>query len=914
MVNTSQTTVSKSQVNNPQIQALYQACINKDLNKIDELIKQQWQINRTRYINAVLDKEGNTALHLACTQGHEEMVEFLVRVGGNLKKTNKYHYDPLHTALYHRQEKLACHLIETYPNKINFTLKGEYGRTLFHTAVFHDYIEVIRLLLTHIPKRNRLSLINAKTTDSQTSTALHTAARHGFDEIAALLLTNNVDVNAVNSLGETALVEAVIHNKFLVIREFYNRSIYLTKADLIKIANKNSKEQLNVLQSQTQPNLKDIQSVVGMYNQAFDLQVAEATKALLTTQLSLLSMDDFISCFDTLIELLVQRARDSLAQNNFCLSIESVEEGINAMIEGKLDPFVATVLGKSTTDLSIPLKLVYSRFNNITVHQKFKDWGKYLPESYRFHMEDVSLQLKSYLLSTAAGHISQQQSDAIKMKLDFLWLVGDAKRNAVFADVYEFLKQAIKQNDIGWVNNQLNLRLAAVEMRALIQRVKALLERDFPEDNKIYLENAQRRLRQSLYSKPPVTAKLEQALQSRLIGQSHAVKMVADKLSNISQAKKQSKPTVFIFYGPTGVGKTEMAQAMASAGFQNMKTVGPADRLIKFSMEKYSEKHSVSAFFGAPTGYVGSQDKPNLAKALDPFVVSQESGSDNKVVKNIVLLLDEFEKAADEIKQACLTLFDEGKVTVHYTEGTKNCQETYLIQNSFIVATSNLFSTEITQLFNEKQSVEQINNEFNRLVGKSRALSPELLGRFQPIPFGPLKQGQEFQQLVRLKLQAVCKKEQLNRGLKGIVIDKESEKLVLEALENELYTGGTNLRAVARYLENEFSKLFANQSFAEPSDWIISLQYDVETKRVIFVFKVDDGITTFSYKEDASGQKRFLTQAALIQDSDEKSNQNLEQAIPKISPYANLLLLPRVQKNEKTTDDKQLPKVPKPTL
>jgi len=210
-------------------------------------------------------------------------------------------------------------------------------------------------------------------------------------------------------------------------------------------------------------------------------------------------------------------------------------------------------------------------------------------------------------------------------------------------------------------------------------------------------------------------------LRNTVFGQDHAITKVTDSITiSLSGLKDPNKPIAsYLFTGPTGVGKTELAKRLAQA--MGMK-------LIRYDMAEYQEQHTVSKLIGSPPGYVGHGD----GKAGDGMLISNLE--DNP---NCVLLLDEVEKAHPDLMSVLLSLLDEGTIT-------SSTGKVVSAKNAIIILTSNLGARDATiksigfneETFNHKAVDTAINNFFapefrNRLDGiiKFNSLAPESMSR-----------------------------------------------------------------------------------------------------------------------------------------------------------------------------------------
>jgi len=228
---------------------------------------------------------------------------------------------------------------------------------------------------------------------------------------------------------------------------------------------------------------------------------------------------------------------------------------------------------------------------------------------------------------------------------------------------------------------------------------------------------------------------LEDELHKRVVGQEEAIEAVADAVRRNRAGLQDPKRPIgsFIFLGSTGVGKTELAKALAEYLFDN------EDALTRIDMSEYQEKHSVSRLVGAPPGYVGYDEGGQLTEAVRRKPYS-------------VVLLDEIEKAHPDVFNILLQVLDDGRLT-------DNKGRVANFKNTIIILTSNLGSHIIQENFsgmdegNEDEIMAKTKNEVFELLRKS--LRPEFLNRIdETILFTPLSR-ENITEIVRLQLQHI---------------------------------------------------------------------------------------------------------------------------------------------------------------
>ena len=241
--------------------------------------------------------------------------------------------------------------------------------------------------------------------------------------------------------------------------------------------------------------------------------------------------------------------------------------------------------------------------------------------------------------------------------------------------------------------------------------------------------------------------KLEEELGRRIIGQTEAIAAVSDAIRRSRAGLNDTQRPIgsFIFLGTTGVGKTELAKALADHLFQDESA------LTRIDMSEYQERHSVSRLVGAPPGYVGYDEGGQLTEAVRRKPYS-------------IILLDEIEKAHPDVFNLLLQVLDDGRLT-------DNKGRTANFKNSLIIMSSNLGSEMIQEMVDEQadtdrnEQMDQVKRELLPLLRK--ALRPEFLNRIdETIVFTPLNR-EEIRRIVRLQIDLLSKRV----GEQGIIVD-----------------------------------------------------------------------------------------------------------------------------------------------
>lgn len=274
---------------------------------------------------------------------------------------------------------------------------------------------------------------------------------------------------------------------------------------------------------------------------------------------------------------------------------------------------------------------------------------------------------------------------------------------------------------------------------------------------------------------------LEKDLEKRVVGQELAITAVSEAIRRSrSGLSDPGRPMgAFLFMGPTGVGKTELAKALAEQLFNQ------EEALIRLDMSEYMEKHSVSKLIGSPPGYVGYEEGGQLTEALRrrPYAV---------------VLFDEIEKANHDVFNILLQIFDDGRITDSKGR-TVNCK------NALFIMTSNLGSDLLLQKLEHSRS--QISKEtiMTTLEPVLKAhFRPEFLNRLDEVlPFLPL-QEKDMEKIVEIQLHL------LTRRLAERDITLSWDAAVLKYLAEEGYDPFFGARPLKRLIQQDVSNLLAN--------------------------------------------------------------------------------------------------------
>lgn len=303
---------------------------------------------------------------------------------------------------------------------------------------------------------------------------------------------------------------------------------------------------------------------------------------------------------------------------------------------------------------------------------------------------------------------------------------------------------------------------------------------------------------------------LEEVLHDRVIGQEEAVKAISKAIRRARSGLKDPKRPIgsFIFLGPTGVGKTELARALAETMF------GEEDAMIRVDMSEYMEKHSTSRLVGSPPGYVGYEEGGQLTEK-----VRQKPYS--------VILLDEIEKAHPDVFNTLLQVLEDGRLT-------DSKGRTVDFRNTVIIMTSNVGAQELKSNKYAGFTMDDTGQDYKDMKSKvmdemKKAFRPEFLNRIDEIIVFHSLEKKHMKDIVKLMV------DQLQKRLTELEVDFKLTDAALDKIANEGFDPEYGARPLRRSIQKNVEDLLSEELLKESITHGQNVVIDVNDKDEFYV-------------------------------------------------------------------------------
>ena len=425
---------------------------------------------------------------------------------------------------------------------------------------------------------------------------------------------------------------------------------------------------------------------------------------------------------------------------------------------------------EDTVEILKGIKDYYENYHRVKISDDVIEQSVYLAERY---ITDRFLPDKAIdVIDEAGSKANLQNKKLIELKKlnDRLKAVQTEKENAVSSDSTEDYQKAaeLKAKECALVEQINKLNESGIDTTLTLENIAEVIE----DWTKIPVKSLTETESEKLLN-------LESRIKEYVLGQDHAVTVVAEAIRrNRARLTRARRPVSFIFAGPTGVGKTELAKTLARVMFDS------EDAMIRIDMSEYMEKHTVSKLIGAPPGYVGYDDAGQLTEKVRRKPYS-------------IILLDEIEKAHADVFNILLQILDDGRVADSHGRIVN-------FENTVIIMTSNAGS-----------QVKSASLGFNKTEDDSAAartdmalkeiFRPEFLNRVDDIITFKSLSRENLVGIVDLMIKELAT--ELFRKEIILVVDDSAKELILEKGYDPKFGARPLRRAIEKNIQNEIASL-----------------------------------------------------------------------------------------------------------
>ena len=425
---------------------------------------------------------------------------------------------------------------------------------------------------------------------------------------------------------------------------------------------------------------------------------------------------------------------------------------------------------EDTVEILKGIKDYYENYHRVKISDDVIEQSVYLAERY---ITDRFLPDKAIdVIDEAGSKANLQNVKLIELKklTDKLKAVQTEKENAVSSDSTEDYQKAaeLKAKECALVEEINKLNESGIDTTLTLENIAEVIE----DWTKIPVKSLTETESEKLLN-------LESRIKEFVLGQDHAVNIVAEAIRrNRARLTRARRPVSFIFAGPTGVGKTELAKTLARVMFDS------EDAMIRIDMSEYMEKHTVSKLIGAPPGYVGYDDAGQLTEKVRRKPYS-------------IILLDEIEKAHADVFNILLQILDDGRVADSHGRIVN-------FENTVIIMTSNAGSQIKSASLGFNKTEDDTASARTELALKE-IFRPEFLNRVDDIiTFKPLSR-ENLVGIVDLMIKELAT--ELFRKEIILEVDEEAKQLILEKGYDTKFGARPLRRAIEKHIQNKIASL-----------------------------------------------------------------------------------------------------------
>ncbi len=460
----------------------------------------------------------------------------------------------------------------------------------------------------------------------------------------------------------------------------------------------------------------------------------------------------------------------------------------DSALERRFQPVIVEEPSLSdTVEIIKGIRDYYEKYHHVKISDEVAEQAVMMSERYitdRF-LPDKAIDIideagsKANLNNQALVRMTQLQEELRRIQIE--------KEDAVSGDSPEDYQKAaeLKQKECAVIEQINALEASGIDTELTVEDVASVIEDWTNIPVKSITEAESKKL-----------LDLEKRLHTRVVGQNHAIELISQAIRrNRARLTKIRRPVSFIFVGPTGVGKTELAKTLASVMFDN------EEAMIRIDMSEYMEKHTVSKLIGAPPGYVGYDEAGQLTEKVRRKPYS-------------IILLDEIEKAHEDVFNILLQILDDGRVADSHGRMVN-------FENTIIIMTSNAGSNLHTSSYGfNKTEEDSIQNRVQSAL--KDIFRPEFLNRIDEVIVFHQLSREELEQIVALMLRELA--EELFKKDMILEVSQAARDFVLDKGYDVKFGARPLRRTIEKHIQNPIAEAVIRGEVKKHSKIIVDVK------------------------------------------------------------------------------------------